>query len=287
MKILVQSGGGAKGSYTCGVLRYLLNDLEIDYSGFTGVSVGALNSAVLAQFCYGQEKQSYEALNNVWKRVNTGNIYKRWDLIGRLYGLWKSSFYNSQPLLNWVSSELNIEQIRTSGKIVSVGAVSLTSGKYRSFDQNYPDFVKAVCASSSYPGFLIPIEMEGELWSDGGIKSITPLQEAIDLGADEIDIIITSPVIDSKIFPTNPNAIDVIMRTLDLMSDQIIADDIAGVQYYNDLIVKGQPTNKRFIKFNVIRPEKNLTDNSLDFTPFKLEEMAKIGYEDAKNQYKL
>jgi NTE family protein len=286
MKILVMSGGGAKGSYSKGCLRYLLGDLEINYQGFCGISVGALNSAFLAQFCNGQEKQSYEELDKLWKRINTSKIHKRWFPFGKLHGLWKSSLYNSEPLLNWVNSELDVEKIKISNKIVSVGAVSLTAGKYKLFDQNNPNFVKAVCASSSYPGFLIPIEIDGELYTDGGVHHIAPLQAAIELGADEIDILLTSPVIDSNAFPSNPNAINVITRTLDLMTDQIIANDIAGVEYYNNLIVKGFATDKRFIKFNLIRPNKDLTSDSLDFTPALLDAMAATGYEDAKLQYK-
>lgn len=285
MRALVLSGGGAKGAYQVGVLKYILNDLKVSYDAFCGVSVGALNSAFLSMFPSGAEPDTYAALEALWHRVDTSKIYKRWFPFGRLHGLWLSSLYNSRPLMDWINSELDMEKIKTSGKKCCVGAVSLTSGEYRVFDQDYPEFGKAVIASSSYPGMLIPIELEGELWADGGIKEITPLKAAINLGATEIDVIICSPKSDSKPFPENPNAINVLTRTLDLMSDEVISNDMQKSVLINELVLKGAHPEKRYIKFNIIRPDHNLTDDSLDFNQDKIKEMLAKGYEDAKSKY--
>lgn len=285
MKALVLSGGAAKGAYQVGALKYILNELRVSYDVLCGVSVGALNCAFISMFPKGAEQGAYTALEGLWRRIDTKKIYKRWFPFGRLHGLWLSSLYNSRPLLNWIQSELDVEKIKSSGKICAVGAVSLTSGRYKIFDQNYPDFIKAVAASSSYPGMLIPIEIEGELWSDGGIKEITPLQAAINLGATEIDIIITSPMEDTKPFPINPNAINVLTRTLDLITDELIYNDIHKSILINDLVLHDGCPGKRFIKFNIIRPNFNLIDDSLDFSPSKIEEMMEKGYEDAVSKY--
>jgi len=287
IRALVLSGGGAKGAAQCGALRYILGELKVSYDAFCGISVGALNAAFLAQFTYGEEQKSIDELNKLWQLVETKKIYKRHFPFGRLHGLWLNSFYNSAPLLNWIESGLDINKIRTSGKQVRVGAVSLNTGEYRMFDQNYENFAKAVAASSSYPAMLKPIEMEGQLWSDGGIRHITPLRAAIDLGATEIDIIITSPIADTKPFPVKPNAINVITRTLDLMTDQIISDDLNETIFVNEMVLKGDAPNKRYINLNIIRPNKDLTYDSLDFSPDKLNEMKEIGYNDAKMQYKV
>lgn len=281
MRALVLSGGGAKGAYQVGVLKYLLGELRTKYDVFCGVSVGALNSAYLSMFKDGEEQLAYQELEKLWHRVDTSKIYKRWFPFGRLHGLWLSSLYNSRPLLNWIKEELDMSKILSSGKLAAVGAVSLTSGRYKVFHQDYPEFPKAVAASSSYPGMLIPIELEGELWSDGGIKEITPLKAAIDLGATEVDIIVTSPEYDSKPFPQKPNAINVLMRTIDLMSDEIISNDLKKSIMYNDLVLVGKARDKRYIKFNIIRPELNLTEDSLDFSPDKIKEMMDKGYADA------
>jgi len=285
MRALVLSGGGAKGAYQVGALKYIIGEQKVRYDAFCGISVGALNGAFLGMYGSGDEEASYKGLEALWQRVHTGKIYKRWFPFGRLHGLWLSSLYNSRPLLSWIEQELDVEKIHSSGKKIAVGAVSLSSGRYKVFDQDYPEFPKAVAASSSYPGMLIPIELEGELWSDGGIKEITPLKAAINLGATEIDVIITSPKSDTKPFPKEPNAINVLTRTLDLMSDEVISNDMSKSVLYNDLVLAGAAPGKRYIKFNIIRPEFNIADDSLDFDPAKLKEMMEKGYLDAKSKY--
>jgi NTE family protein len=285
MKALVLSGGGSKGAYQVGALKYILGELKISYDAFCGISVGAINSAFLGQFTYGEEQLSINELCKLWSRVETKKIYKRWFPFGILHGFWLPSLKNSRPLLNWIESELDINKVRNSGKIVKVGAVSLNTGEYKLFDQNYADFHKAVAASSSFPGYLIPIEIENQIWSDGGIKEITPLQAAIDLGADEIDVIITSPEYDISTFDKKPNAINVLKRTLDLMSDEIMANDIDKALLYNKLVKANLASDKRYIKLNIIRPEKVLIDDSLDFSPSKIKEMMDIGYSMAKSKY--
>lgn len=286
MRVLVLSGGGAKGAAQCGALKHLIGDLGICYDAFCGISVGSINSSFLAMYGYGQEKQSIIDLEAMWSGLNTKKVYKRWFPFGRLSALWKPSVYNSQPIIDMLNAGIKMDKIHSSGKQVVVGAVSLTSGEYKVFDKDYHDFPNAVCASAAYPGMLLPIELDGQLWTDGGVKEITPLKAAIDLGATEIDIIISSPVNDTKKFPYKPNAINVITRTLDLMSDEVIANDLETALEYNELVLQGKTIDKRFIKINIIRPTENLTDDSLDFSPENLKRMFDIGYQDAKNQYK-
>lgn len=49
MRALILSGGGARGVFQAGVLRYLLDhDSDLDYDVYAGVSVGSLNAALLA-----------------------------------------------------------------------------------------------------------------------------------------------------------------------------------------------------------------------------------------------
>ena len=74
-----------------------------------------------------------------------------------------------------------------------MGAVSLTTGKLKLFDESYLELPKAIYASAAYPLAFLPIELEGQWWLDGGLKEVAPLKSAIDLGANEIDVILCSP----------------------------------------------------------------------------------------------
>lgn len=123
-----------------------------------------------------------------------------------------------------------------------------------------------------------------ELYTDGGVKQLSPANIAIDLGADEIDIIITAPKTRIKKFIHDPSILDILKRITDLPTDKIMANDIDKVEMYNKMANAGL-TNKKFIKVNIIRPEYNLVETILDFNPTKIKEMIDRGYNDAKNQY--
>ena len=284
MKALVLSGGGSKGAYQVGALQYILGELQVLYDIFCGVSVGAINCAFLSMFKTGEEKRSIFALSDLWHELNNSKIYKRWQPFGRWHSLWKKSFFDSSPLNNLLKSHLDLNKIRSSGKTVNVGTVSLSSGKYTVFDQNSDHFVDAVIASASFPGMLTPVSFLGQLWTDGGVKEISPIQKAIDLGADEIDVIITSQQTRVRHFIENPTTVDILKRTIDLSTDKIMANDIEKVQMHNRLAQAGIPGLK-YVKLNILRPDYNLIEDLLDFRPEKIREMIKKGYTDAKNRY--
>lgn len=284
MKALVLSGGGNKGAWQAGCIKYLLGDLGIKYDIFCGVSAGAINAAFLSQYCQGHEHAAGNKLYELWLQLNTRKIYKRHFPWGRWHALFKPSFYDSSPLNELIRNNIKLDAIKNSNKKVAVGAVSLSTGKYTIFDQNSNYFINAVVASASFPGMLTPIEFDGQLWSDGGLKELSPLKTAIDLGATEIDVIITSPQNRIKKFIKKPTIVDILRRVIDLSTDKIMSNDLEKVEMYNKLVQAGL-IDKKYVKINILRPNFNLTENLLDFDPIKLKEMAEKGYSDAVSNY--
>ncbi len=284
MRVLVHSGGGSKGAWGAGAIKHLLGDLRIQYDAICGVSVGAINGAFLAQFPRGQEELASFNLNEMWSKIDTAKIYRRWQPFGRLHAIWKNSFYDSSPLHNLIRDSISLDKIRNSGKTVCVGTVSLSSGKYTIFDQSSDHFIDAVIASASFPGMLEPVKFLGQLWSDGGIKEISPLKKAVELGADIIDVIITNPITRTKKFIENPTTVDILKRSIDLSTDKIMANDIEKVEMYN-ILAQNMLTHKKYVKLNIIRPENNLIEDLLDFRPEKIREMMEKGYKDAVANY--
>lgn len=284
MRALVLSGGGSKGAYQVGALKYILGELGVIYDAFCGVSVGAINVAFLAMFKTGEEQQSVSLLVDLWSKLDNSKIYKRWWPFGRWHAIWKKSFYDSSPLHNLLKGNLSLDKIRDSGKTASVGTVSLSSGKYTIFDQTSDHFIDAVIASASFPGMLTPVSFMGQLWTDGGVKEISPIKKAVELGADIIDVIITNPRVRTKKFIEEPTTVDVLKRSLDLSTDKIMANDIEKVEMYNKLAEHGL-SEKKHVQLNIIRPDNNLIEDLLDFRPLKIQEMMEKGYNDAKVYY--
>jgi NTE family protein len=283
MRALVLSGGGAKGSYQVGALKHILGELKVKYDIFCGVSVGAINTAFLSMFPFGEEEDASSKLSELWSQIDTSKIYKRWYPFGRWHALWEKSFYDSSPLHQLVRDNISLDKIRDSRKQVSVGTVSLSSGKYTIFNQNSDYFIDAVIASASFPGMLAPVEFDGQLWSDGGVKELSPIKKAVELGADTIDIIMTSPQTRVRKFIENPTTVDILKRSIDLSTDKILSNDVEKVELYNQLAHAGI-SSKKPVKLNILRPEFNLTEDLLDFNPEKLKEMVKIGYNSAKSK---
>jgi len=144
--------------------------------------------------------------------------------------------------------------------------------------------IDAVIGSSAFPAMLTPIKIRGQWWFDGGTKELSPIRAAIDFGATEIDVITTSPEIRDKKFIKNPSIIDIFKRSMDLSTDKILANDIERALMYNKLAVAGL-TERKEIKINIVRPDRNLTEDLLDFDPKKIKEMMELGYIAAKNKY--
>jgi NTE family protein len=285
MRALVLSGGGSKGAYEAGAIQCLLGDKKISYDIICGVSVGALNGAFLAQYANGQEEIASMMLGQLWSQLNTSKIYKHW-FGWWLAALWRPSMYNSKPLQDLVRSKLDIQAVRHSGKKLRMGAVSLKTGKYRLFDENYSDLSGAVLASSAFPAMLTPIQLDGELWTDGGVRDVTPFQAAVDLGASSIDVIMCSPEYLQPRFPAQPNVIGVAKRAIDILADEASSNDIDKAYYINKLIQVGAvPAGKRHIEIRIIRPIEELTDDSLNFDPILLKFMRQQGYKDASRLF--
>lgn len=285
-KALVLSGGGSKGAFQLGVLKKWMGEYGQDYKIMTGVSVGALNIAGLSQTNYGNPKEAIDWLIDLWfEKVSTKAIYKRWYPFGRLHSLWLKSVYDSTPLVKLVHENFDYGKMLMSGRQLAVGAVCLNDGEHKFARETDPNFVDWVLASSSFPIFLNPVEIEGKLWSDGGIKNVTPLGQAIKMGADEIDVIVTSKLwTTSEWSSIKKRAIpDQIIRTMSLMNDKIMEDDIKITGLKNEI---AQLTDKyKHIKVKVVMPRVNLIDNSnsLNFDPALIREMFAQGYDEADN----
>lgn len=174
---------------------------------------------------------------------------------------YNKSIYNTKPLSNLINKKLDLNKLRMSGKRLCVGAVSYQTGEYKSVDQNDPDIVKWILASSAFPVFFPMQRIKGQDWLDGGVRETAPLKDAIDMGAKEIDIILTQPLdlnqkTDDRIFPQ-------ISRAISLMTREIMINDIV---HTSD------------IKIRLIVPVKNFDFDPLAFKPKEIKEMYNAEY---------
>lgn len=278
-RALVLSGGGSRGAYQVGVIQHLLGERAIDYDIITGISVGALNGSYLSMFNRGDGNSAARGLLNIWKKVNDRAIYKKW-FFGRLAALWRPSVYNSKPLQNLLDENLDTKLMRSSGKKLIVGAVSMTTGRYRTWDESDDDIVDAVKASSAFPGMFLPVEIDGEVWVDGGIREVAPVNDAIQAGATHIDVILNQPR-ELPVRSADTSAVGSISRIFETMLSEATSNDLKRVELYNEILRYQHLEGKKHIHLNVLEPKRVLIQDALNFSPTKIGENIKQGHLDA------
>jgi NTE family protein len=218
-RVLVLQGGGALGSYQAGAYQALCHhDFEPEW--VAGISIGAINAAIIA----GNDPQQRVArLKEFWQMVSSP---VPWNPIvnsdrGRTvfneasaaliatFGvpgfftprippapLWpqgspqSQSYYDTAPLRKTLERLVDFDRINDLKTRLSVGAVGVTSGNFRYFD-NF-EFRKLgkkigpehIMASGALPPGFPSIVIEGEHYWDGGIASNTPLDYVLDAETD-------------------------------------------------------------------------------------------------------
>src|SRR5947209_8468804 len=218
-RVLVLQGGGALGSYQAGAYQSLCGyGFEPDW--VAGISIGAVNAAIIA----GNEGQTrVKRLKEFWEMVSAP---VPWKQIGKsdhsrelfnsssaaliaTFGvpgffvprlppapLWPpgspqaQSYYDTAPLKKTLERLVDFDRINDLKTRLSVGAVGVTSGNFKYFD-NY-EFKKLgkkigpehIMASGALPPGFPSIVIEGEHYWDGGIASNTPLDFVLDAEID-------------------------------------------------------------------------------------------------------
>ena len=272
-RALVLSGGGARGAFQVGVVQGLVEEQNLDFDILFGVSTGALNAAFLAQASTTGGSQANlaaqsQGLRELWRSI-TGNssIYtSRFGFAGLAVGA--NSLYDNTPLNQLIEGNLDRERLRTSGRAYACGFVSLVSGAYSEWKGDDPMIVEGVRASASIPVVFPFVEIRDENGQladalvDGGVRNFSPLGSVFEFRPDEIYVVLASklepkdgefpgkpdqfpdngapPNIpdtwEDNFFGTAVSGIDVLKRTVELLSDEIYLSDLREALLWNDAV---------------------------------------------------
>jgi len=274
------SGGGSKGAYQVGVLKRWMLEEGREYDILVGTSVGAINAAGLSQVKLGNPKEAYLRLEGIWDRVNNKKI-RKWWWFWYLASIWRPSIYNSEPLRKWIKEELDAAAIAASGRQLRVGAVSETTGEEFIANETTPNLAEWVYSSAAFPLAFKPGVVNGEEWTDWGIRTVTPIGTAIKAGATEIDVITTFNI-DLPLPRWKPKYRAVAargMRDLEIMMNEIMRGDLRAVGDRNEIAKLGGPY--KHVKLNLQMPSRPLEYDSLDFSPENAGLGRAFGYADS------
>jgi NTE family protein len=303
-RALVMSGGGAKGSFEVGAVDYLVNKANMDFDVIAGVSAGALTAAVLAQGkgLPGLQKQATLLLQQ-WLAIKGPRDNFRTRFLGKLLPfICTTSIYDPAAVREKLQRLVRDAELQASGKKFRIGVVSLESGEYVSVNQAKTSAAMWTLASGSIPLAFPPIAAEGESFVDGGVRNITPFQDAFRALKDfsktdelELYFVLASPVgpMASMAGTKWRPGLKIALRAVDILTDQIYKEDVRYALDVNDSVrahaalaaklgrahplqaaVSDLPFGSlkyREIKLWGIIPSKVYMD-SLDFDPVKIRE---------------
>ena len=215
---LVLQGGGALGSYQAGVYEGL-HEAGILPNWFAGISIGAVNAAILAG---NAPDKRLERLTEFWDTICRSALtpalaVEEWlaalagdgpgrtglsafaagrALLGGQEGffaprmpppfLWPfggaqgTSFYDTAPLKATLERLVDFDRINARETRLSVGAVEVETGNFAYFDNAAMTIApEHVMASGALPPGFAAVEIDGKQYWDGGLVSNTPLTEVL------------------------------------------------------------------------------------------------------------
>ena len=285
---LVVSGGGSKGAWAGGFLQYKVEEQGYDWDSYYGTSTGSMVITLTALHEMEKLKKGYTELDNdaIWS-VNPfnkkGNI-KLLNVIKRLI-LNKNSIGETGNLhkrLQEMFTEKEYDLLIKAGKKLTpcISNYSLGRSEYGSnLDLSYEEYLKYTWASTSVPVACGLVEIGGDFYLDGGVLQHVPIQQAIDDGADEIDVIVLRPE-NNEMVPWKPKKgmLGVALRTLEMMERQV-SDYNINLPVLNATI--------KDVKLRIRYTPHNLTPNIEEAMKFDKAQMLKWwneGYEYAERE---
>lgn len=323
--VLVLSGGSIKGAFQAGAIAELLE------SGFVpdaiyGTSAGSLNGSFLAERAgravLAGQTPDWPEIGRMLERFWLEEIKSSRQAIvprkllpialavlrGRFAGL-----IDTAPLRRLVETTLNPSNLRASPARFYACAVNLASGEAVYANQDYPDILDYIIASTAIPIQMPHVNIGNAPYVDGGVREVAPLSQAIKDGAAKIACICCLPrQLESVVFRPG-NLLEFGYRLMDVITNELINNDLdrfaqintwvrayeamperlaktlgatafstsdaeGAAQQVVDELQAGFPFgNWREIPMTLIRPENEVVIDLLHFTPADIAEVVKQG----------
>ncbi|HYE40197.1 MAG TPA: patatin-like phospholipase family protein [Ramlibacter sp.] len=209
--VLALQGGGALGAYQAGVVQ-ALHECRLAPDWIVGTSIGAINGAIVAG---NREADRVARLRDFWDgvaqpdsvdmsrvgdmvrlaniRLNTGQVMLRGVpgffaprpfnpfALGMRVDPADAAFYDSTPLSATLARLVDFDYLNSAQCIrLTSAAMNVRSGELHHFDNRSqkigPEHIRA---SGALPPGLPAVEIDGELYWDGGLYSNTPLEKVL------------------------------------------------------------------------------------------------------------
>lgn len=247
---LVVSGGGSKGAFAVGALRYIHENVQpVDgFDVYCGTSTGALIVPLAACGDLALLEAQYTTLrqDDLVRLGSIGNL---------VVGL---SVHDAAPLkrkIEELMTQARFDRLQAAGVPLFLATVCLQTQQLVYWATRVPgaapagyevmpigslvDLQRAMLASSCQPVLMQPIEIRPgavpvRQYVDGGVREVTPLQAAIDHGADTIIALTLAPRQKTADPAELTSAFAILSRTMDLFGEDVGSNDYRLARLYQE-----------------------------------------------------
>lgn len=269
---LVLSGGGARGAYEAGVICFLREELEprlgrpLRFDIVCGTSVGAITACALVATAASPATQGQE-LVRLWSRVSVEGILEFGvsDLVRSVWVLGDGGLANPAGIravmcgINWRAIGHNIRNGLVEA--LSISATRVSNGRTALFVQQGPlspplwlddphfEMVKTrigprhALASSAIPVLFAPVEIDNQLYVDGGLSMTSPLSPTLKLGAERVAVISLHseqmyPSASSEVAP-GPTVTFLAGKAMNALLQDRLEQDVESLRRINAIVEAG------------------------------------------------
>ncbi len=187
-RALILSGGGARGAYHVGVIRYL-NEIGWKPDLVCGTSIGAVNAVA-----YGTGV-STEQMAELWYTYDRKTL-KQFSIKGIINSLKKSQRYappaDTRRIRAILEKHIDIDALRKSTTRILITALNMKTGQIRYFTNKVID-IPHIMAATAIPMVFPWQHIDGVPHWDAGLMVNTPLTPALAWKAKEILVVLNSP----------------------------------------------------------------------------------------------
>lgn len=156
---LVLSGGGMRGLAHIGVLK-AIEEFNLPIHIISGTSIGSIIGAL---YCEGI---SPDDMLNLFRKISIFSFRK--------YTLLKPGLIDTHKFLKDFSEVFEEDSFEHLKKPLIVNSTNIITGKHKLFKEG--NLFETLLSSFAYPGVFTPVEINGDLYVDGGVTNNFPIE---------------------------------------------------------------------------------------------------------------
>ncbi len=281
---LALQGGGAHGAFTWGVLDRLLEEEDIEITGISGTSAGAMNAAVLVDgYHEGGRARAKTQLREFWYEISNeaGRVsplgqqqppeyisqipglewvaaLNPFDMLSRIFSPYEMNPLNYNPLRNVLERLLQNKHLQ-EGIPLFVAATNVETGEPRVFRENEVT-IDVLLASACLPFVYQAVEIEDTPYWDGGYMGNPAIWPLIyNTRCADVLLVQINPIMRAG---TPKSALDIINRVNEISFNSSLVAEMRAINFVRRLIKDGKLDAREYtdVRMHRVMPPQDLHD---------------------------